>query len=288
MRRASWRPVAAAIILAVTIAAFIYYFDNHPAVGRQLRHTSPELLFTLLGLYLGTIAALTMTTLSSLRICNVRLDKSESLLLTAYTAVVNFFGPLQSGPAFRGVYLKKKHGMKVKDYTLVTLLYLVFWGLFSCMFLLSGILHWWLVPLGLVALVAVYVESRARLLTSRFEHLNMRAVAYLGMATLLQASLVCLIYYSELRNVAPATRFSQAIIYTGAANLALFVSLTPGAIGFRETFLVFSRHLHHISDNTIVAANILDRSVYIVFLLILALFIFGTHARRQLDIKTKD
>jgi uncharacterized membrane protein YbhN (UPF0104 family) len=223
-----------------------------------------------------------MTTLSSLRVCDVKLDKSESLLLTAYTAVVNFFGPLQSGPAFRGVYLKKKHGMRVKDYTLVTLLYLAFWGLFSCMFLLSGVLHWWLVPLGLAALGAIYVESRIRLLTSRLGHLNMRAVAYLGVATFLQAALVCLIYYSELRSVAPATRFSQAIIYTGAANLALFVSLTPGAIGFRESFLVFSRHLHHISDNTIVAANILDRSVYIIFLLMLALFIFGTHAQNYL------
>ncbi|HEY5152784.1 MAG TPA: hypothetical protein VII55_02310, partial [Candidatus Saccharimonadales bacterium] len=90
-----------------------------------------------------------------------------------------------------------------------------------------------------------------------------------------------------LRSVAPATRFSQAIIYTGAANLALFVSLTPGAIGFRESFLVFSRHLHHISDNTIVAVNILDRSVYIVFLLILAVFIFGTHAQRSLKTKSE-
>jgi uncharacterized membrane protein YbhN (UPF0104 family) len=115
----------------------------------------------------------------------------------------------------------------------------------------------------------------------------MRAVTYLGIATFLQAGLVCLIYYSELRSVAPATRFSQAIIYTGAANLALFVSLTPGAIGFRESFLVFSRHLHHIGNNTIVAANILDRSVYIVFLLILAVFIFGTHAQRSLKTKSE-
>jgi uncharacterized membrane protein YbhN (UPF0104 family) len=74
------------------------------------------------------------------------------------------------------------------------------------------------------------------------------------------------------------------MVYTGAANLALFVSLTPGAIGFRESFLVFSQHLHHISNSTIVAANILDRAMYLVLLLILALIIFGTHARRQLGV----
>src|SRR6185312_11421412 len=101
-------------------------------------------------------------------------------------------------------------------------------------------------------------------------------------ATLIQISFVAVIYYSELRSVAPGTTFGQAVIYTGAANLALYVSLTPGAIGFRESFLLFSRHLHHISSTTIVAASILDRAVYVVFLLGLAVFVFGTHVNRRL------
>jgi len=75
------------------------------------------------------------------------------------------------------------------------------------------------------------------------------------------------------------------VIYTGAANFALFVSITPGAIGFRESFLLFSQHLHHIDSSTIVAANLIDRSVYIVLLLLLAAGIFGTHAQRRFKIK---
>jgi uncharacterized membrane protein YbhN (UPF0104 family) len=85
--------------------------------------------------------------------------------------------------------------------------------------------------------------------------------------------------------VAPGTHFSQAVIYSGAANLSLFVALTPGAIGFRESFLLFSRHLHHISNSSIVAANIIDRAMYIILLLILALFIFATHSQRRLKPK---
>jgi cell division protein FtsL len=46
--------------------------------------------------------------------------------------------------------------------------------------------------------------------------------------------------------------------------------------------------LHHISNSTIVAASILDRAMYIVLLLTMALLIFATHARRQLNIKTTD
>jgi uncharacterized membrane protein YbhN (UPF0104 family) len=104
---------------------------------------------------------------------------------------------------------------------------------------------------------------------------------------LLQVVIIIAIYYVELRSVAPGVRFSQALIYTGAANLAMFVSLTPGAIGFRESFLVLSRHLHHLSNTVIVSANILDRAMYFVLLLILALIIFTTHAREQLGVKSK-
>jgi len=281
MKRATWRPIAAVIILAATVTAFAVYFHRHTAVGRQLHQTSPALLIWLLFLYAGTIAALAMTTLASLRICNLKLPGSESLLLTAYTAVVNFFGPLQSGPAFRGVYLKTKHGLKLKDYTLVMLLYLGFWGVYSGLFLISGILGWWLIPIAIAGAVLAYIEYRTPRITKRFSHLNLRPIIYLAIATFLQTAIVCVIYYSELKSIAPATRFSQAIIYTGAANLALFVSLTPAAIGFRESFLLFSRHLHHISSNTIVTASILDRSVYVIFLILLAALIFGTHASRR-------
>ena len=282
MIRVSWRPLATVSILVVTVAAFIYYFAGHPEVRHQLGRTSPAVLAIILGLYLLSMVVLAAITLATLRLCNTRLKASESLLLTAYTAVINFFGPLQSGPAFRAVYLKKKHGLKLKDYTLATLVYYFFFGTFSCLWLLSGLLKWWLLPLviggGLLALLAV----RYHRLADRLRPLNLPNVYYLALATLAQVIVITLIYYTELDSVAPGTHFSQAVIYTGAANLALFVSLTPGAIGFRESFLVFSQRLHHISGSTIVAANILDRAMYIAVLVILAVFIFGTHAQNYL------
>jgi uncharacterized membrane protein YbhN (UPF0104 family) len=130
-------------------------------------------------------------------------------------------------------------------------------------------------------MLSLYVAAHHGQLKRRLKHLDLRPVGYLAAATLLQAGLVSLIYYFELRSVAPATHYSQAIIYTGAANLALFVSLTPGAIGFRESFLLFSQHLHHINSSSIVAASLIDRSVYILFLVILLIGVFGTHANRR-------
>lgn len=287
MKRSIWRPIAAITILVATIAAFITYFVKHPEVRQQLAQTSPRVLILILALYLLGIVALAFVTIATVRLYKLKLKPSESLLLTMYTAIVNFFGPLQSGPAFRAVYLKKKYDFSLKHYTVATLVYYCFYGGFSVLLLLSTTLNWWLLPLAVIGLLTLLAASRSKWVKPRLQGVNLKGWYYLALATFAQIVIVTLIYYVELRAVAPGTHFSQAMVYTGAANLALFVSLTPGAIGFRESFLLFSQHLHHISDSTIVAANILDRAMYLIVLAILAVIIFGTHARQQLGVKPK-
>jgi uncharacterized membrane protein YbhN (UPF0104 family) len=71
----------------------------------------------------------------------------------------------------------------------------------------------------------------------------------------------------------------RALIYGGSANLSLFVSITPGGIGFREAFLVFARGLHHVPINTIVSAGIVDRAFYVLFLAALLVFSSLLHLR---------
>jgi uncharacterized membrane protein YbhN (UPF0104 family) len=285
MKLRTWRPYLSILVLFATVTFFIYYFVKHPAVRTQLERTSPVALGLLLLIYLGTVVALAMINDATLRLCKVELRASESLLLTAYSSVINFFGPLQSGPAFRAVYLKKKYDLNLKNYTIATFMYYFFFASFSGLFLLSSILKGWLIVLVLAGLLLAIIARQNPSLKSRLQVLDLRSWYYLALATFLQVSLVALIYYVELKSVAPGTHFSQSLVYTGAANLALFVSLTPGAIGFREAFLLFSRHLHHISSSTIIAANILDRALYIILLLLMALFIFGTHAQRQFKVR---
>ena len=107
----------------------------------------------------------------------------------------------------------------------------------------------------------------------------------LGVATLVQVLAVCAVYFVELRSLDPTVTLSQALAYTGAANFALFVALTPGAIGFREAFLLFSQKLHHIPNDIIVAANVLDRAIYILFLGALFVLVLVLHAGSKLQVK---
>lgn len=285
LKRISWRPIAAVTIVIGTIALFANYFIGHP----DLRHKLAEvpvgtliLLLFLYGLFTGCLALINEATV---RLCRASIQRGESLLLSMYSSIINFFGPLQSGPAFRGVYLKKKHGIKLRDYTLASFAYYFFYALFSGLLLVSGIFGWWTVLLAVLSLVGVHFFTNSRFVRLKgLDRLDHRAWPQMAIASALQVLCLATIFYIEIHAVAPHVGLDQVLIYTGAANLALFVSITPGAIGFREAFLVFTQNLHHISNPTIIAANTIDRSVYLVMLGIQIVLIFGTHARERFKV----
>ncbi len=285
MYRKYLKPIASVLVLVATGLAFAHFVSTHPAARHQLASLHPTVLFLLLGLYTLVLGCLVLAQEGTLDMCATRLGRTETLLLTMYTAIVNFFGPLQSGPGFRAVYLKKRYGTKLKNYALATLLYLGFYACFSGLFLLSGVVSWqWLLILALLGVGVFTAAVRFELpLTRHLKSLAWRGSIKLGVATLLQVFITATIYYVELRSVNHGVHFSQAIIYTGAANFALFVSVTPAAIGFRESFLLFSQHLHHIDTTTIVNASLIDRGVYVLFLGILVLVALGLHAKQRLQ-----
>lgn len=278
------RPVIAVLILLITVAFFVRYITRHPDALHKLAHVHPATIALLLGLYALTLVCLAFAQEGTLDLCRTKLEHSEAFLLVSYTAIINFFGPLQSGPGFRAVYLKKKYGTKLKNYSLATLLYLGFYAGFSGILLLSGIIGWlWLLVIAAVVIVAVLAAVRLRLpFIGKLAALQLGGVFKLGAATAAQVFVMSLIFFTELRAVNPHIQFGQALIYTGAANFALFVSLTPGAIGFRESFLLFSKHLHHIDNTTIVNASLLDRGVYIVYLCLLLIAVLSLHAKQRL------
>jgi len=79
---------------------------------------------------LGVLVAITGVTLA---ICGKRMGLKENFMLTSYSSIANFFGPLQSGPGVRAVYLKAKHQVRLRDYTLASLLSLGLFAFFSAL-----------------------------------------------------------------------------------------------------------------------------------------------------------
>ncbi|MDB5169381.1 MAG: hypothetical protein JWO41_737 [Candidatus Saccharibacteria bacterium] len=285
MPRTYRKAIISFVIVTATIVSFALFFSHHPEVGRELRHTPPARLAILVALYAVFTASIGLILNATVRLCNVTIPRRESMLITMYSAIINFFGPLQSGPAFRAAYLKKKYDVSLKLYGLATLGYYIAYGLINGIFLLAGWSLWVLalIPLGLLSARFILPLLPIKSL----QKLNLKAWSYLCIATALQVGLVSVIFYLELHGISHSISIRQAIIYSGAANLALFVSLTPGAIGFRESFLFFSQRLHHIPSDIIVSANILDRTAYISMLLIITVYLFASHTRSRLLAITK-
>jgi len=282
------KPILAIAILAGTIGAFTYYLANHPQTVDQIKHLPPMTLFVLLALYGLWFIAYALVTRSSLHLYGKHMGVQENFLFNAYSNLINFFGPGQSGPIFRGAYLKKKHGLGVKSFLFTMLVYYAFYGVISVALMAVGTRPWWQTASLLIAATAgsivVLRWYKKRTTLTNQPTLNIRTIGLIGVATVAQLAVQVAIYAVELHNVGANASVGHIMAYTGVANMALFVSLTPGSIGIREAFLTFSQQLHHIDTSTIVAANVVDRASYLVFLGILFLLVLGLHASDKLSI----
>jgi uncharacterized membrane protein YbhN (UPF0104 family) len=274
-------------IVLLTIGEFAYYLSKHTYLIKHLAHTPPLTIASILILYIVMLTALVLIMQASLRICRVNMGGRDNLLLNMYSLFINFFVIGQAGPGVRAAYLKKYYGLLIRKYLFVTLLYYGCYAIVSALLMMAGsALPWYLTVvatllLGGIGYGAFSLYMHYRKIEDDKLDLNITNLSYLMLATIFQAILQITIYFIELHSVNGHVSLKQTLAYTGVANFALFVGLTPGAIGIRESFLVFSERLHHISSANIIAANIIDRSVYLVFLGILCVFIVSAHIQRK-------
>lgn len=290
-----YRRWIAVAILVVTVALVVHFFISNPQYLERLRHVSPLVVLAVIVLNVPAMAALAWAYAAMLALCGKPIGSKENLLLTAYSSIVNFFGPLQSGPGVRAVYLKTRHKVRIRDYMLATLIYYAFYATYSALFFLAGTRPWWQTLAGLivvggisVAVIGWFVRRGSKKdAAEEMQYFRLRrgALLALGAAVFIQLSFIAAYYFVELRAVDPNIQIGQAVSYTGAANFSLFVSITPDAVGFREAFLVFSQHVHHVSTADILNANIIDRGSYVLYLVLLLLFALTVHARDRLHLR---
>jgi len=276
------KKILAIVIIFATVTAIVAYYIKKPDLFDELKQTPPYIVALLFMLYLAFIGALALINDATLKLCKKPIEPKESIKVTMYSSFINFFGPLQSGPAFRAVYFKKLHNVDLKKFALATLVYYLFYAIISAVFLLIGIVKWYILPASLIVLIVgiLYLKFSPKML-SKVKLLSLTYLPYMALATFAQIVIQVVIYYFELRSLVPGLGLEQVLAYTGAANFALFVSFTPGALGFREGFLLFSEKIHHIDPGSIVVATTLDRAVYVLVLLTIGVYIVGSNIQNQ-------
>jgi len=281
------RQTAAVILTILVIALFIWYIHSHPSLLDSLKKVSVLTIISILFLYGLSLITIILILYYSVLWCGKTMTVKQNVLLTAYSTLVNFFGPLQSGPGFRAIYLKAKNGVNLRNFIKISLVYYAFLSWYSGMFLFIGA-HKWLLSLvvffgGILFVVIVYFTK-----FKKFRSLinaDPKNMIKIGVVTLIQVIILTTIYFVELKSFNHGVRFSQAMSYTGAANFSLFVSLTPGAIGFREAFVLFTQHLSRLNSTTIIAASVLDRAIYFIYLGLIFVFTLSVHAKNFLGIR---
>lgn len=279
-------------LLVVILGSFAYYIKGHPDIINAIKHIRPWLLVVLLVCYGILLLWLMGIYNATLRLCAPSLRNRENLLLTIYSTLANFFLPLQSGPGVRAAYLKRRHRVPVSSYIMSSLMYFAIYAMISAGLLFAATSYWWLAFPAILAAAGVsflVIKIAGLRFQKKSPNINLRLsrgnLTWLLLLTVGQTATQALIYGIELHSLQTHGSIRQVISYTGAANFSLFVSLTPGAIGFREAFLEFSRGIHHYTTTNILSANLLDRGVFIVFLGILLIIMLVTHARERLKLK---
>jgi len=274
-------------ILIATVLLFVQYGRTHPGTFSQLSQVGLVTLGLVLALYVLVVTTNAVILFLNIKMCSQKISYSDGFLVTAYSTLVNFFGPLQSGPGFRAVYVKKKFGITLKSFGIASLFYYGFYALFSLGLLLLGFARAWLAVVAFLVLgdaILHYVRKKFTSPEAR-RLIHPKLIAAVGLVTSVQVFIISLIYYIELHSLDAMVSYKQALIYTGAANFGMFVSLTPGAIGIRESFLLFAERLHHIPDAVVLSASLLDRAIYFVFLGGLFLLVSLFHVQRRLKVK---
>lgn len=265
------------IVIVITLLAFGWYLRSNPEALDPLKSTPLYLIPILVSLYFLFLVTNFMITAFTITMSGKSYPYKDSFMLTVYSTLVNFFGPLQSGPGFRAVYLKKKIGLSIKSYTLATSLY------YGAFLLISLLMMFGFSHTALSLSIALSLSGLGFWFFRKQKLANLlRNFSIISLITLLQLLVVAGIYYLELSATGASPSVPAVLAYTGSANLALFVSFTPGAIGIRESFIIFSQNIHGIPTEQIVSASLLDRSVYVVFLGLLFVLSSSMHIGKKL------
>ncbi|MEP7205129.1 MAG: hypothetical protein ABI716_02970 [Candidatus Saccharibacteria bacterium] len=266
----------AVMIITASLLFLAVYTILHPSVVAESLRINPIVLGLLLVLYVCVLVTQFIVMSATIRLCRKQLPAKNGLLLSIYSTLINFFGPLQSGPGVRAIYLKQKIGLRIRDYAFITMFYYFAFAAINGSLLFINTLPI-LTLLGLVASVGLTAVGVRRFKLGGLS----RFVVVIFLATVVQILLMTTIFFIELHAIHPTTDYSflQTFVYSASANLSLFVSITPGAIGIREAFIVFAQSLHHIPLGSIISAGVLDRTVYVLLLILLFIASSGLHLK---------
>ncbi len=234
---------------------------------------------------------------------NKNISFRESNYIAIITAAGNFFGPLLGGASIRAVYLKKKHNLEYSkfistmygyylitytNYAAIALVALV--AIYTHFGYINGlkVTGLFLLAVLFAGIVAIVMPtkyaiglSNMRVLRPLRKHLQMAINGWgeikvhpgLIRSLAIISFVVFLILVTEsfiLYNLFSAdVFFASVVLYTVMGVFTMLISITPGAIGFREGLYLLIPSVLLLDSTQIIQMATVDRSVSFILLVIM-------------------
>ena len=297
VKKISWfiKPL---VIFGVILLSILFVYKNLGEI-QQIRIVNPIYLLPIMIL---TIVFLITNGLISKIILDkqgVRLRFTEWFGLSVVGSMANYITPFRGGLFTNAVYLKKSHAYSYgkfisiigSTYVLIfmvnslcgllallwfyyssgvfsALLFLVFLFLFIfCLFLL-------IIPLKLQKTHSnSYIQKVLNVINNLlYLRKNKRLIIKLLCLCLINVSIVSLINYFEFMMIGVELGIEKSIMLSVFSTYSLLLSITPGSLGIKESFMVYSGWVLSVPIASVAVISVVDRLITFVPTLLLGLF----------------
>src|SRR5208283_767021 len=231
---------------------------------------------------------------------DIDLNFFEYFSISVITSFGNIFLPMKGGAGFRAVYLKSRHDFDYSYFvSSLAANYLVTFNITSvaalaCLALFYLYSGGFSLPVALVFLAVaastswaiffpapslewipiMWVRERANRVLSGWQIIRKsgKTVVKLCFLSALNLFLLSAITWLEFAafqmkdTYGHGIGFLQSAIFTAIGALSLLISITPAALGIKESLLMFSSQFLGITQSQALAVSLLDRSVNVVVL----------------------
>lgn len=289
------------VLTLIFLAAFIWWGYNNRDTFEALKHVSIWALIIVAIGKLLTNAINGLFTKWTVEAFTKKLNLAEGIYIAILSAIGNYFGPLLGGTSIRAVHLKKSHGLSYSKFTsTVAGYYLIIFIANSALAIVSILLlnksrqtmplliffSVWLAVL--VALTFVRLPKKSRwdrfknkyvkyLVTVVYDieegwHILIKNKALMVKLMLLGFSGFAITFFLtlvEFNAINVHVSLPALGLYTSLVTVSMLLSFTPGAIGIRETILIFVSVTLGVTNAQILQVAVIDRGVNFVVLLML-------------------
>lgn len=316
LNNSKYRKYLSLAILIISIAVFAVYFAKHIEDFKPLLHIN---VFYLVLLALANVGSLFLNGMF-IKIILVPFKKfismSESFYVSLISSVGNYFAPAGTGLGFRAVYLKRRHGLGYGDFmaTVAGNYVLVFLVTSLAGLMALGLMHhqtghaYWVLATIFAGLFVIdlmlisvkvakffarqlqklkFADFIARTLLKIIEGWTLivgdkRLIGRLLGLTAIGFPLLLITIYLVLSSLHLHVAFSGLLLLAALSSLSIFINVTPGNIGIKETVLIFSSQAIGLSTPQVLSYSLIDRGVVFIVLCFGWIFI---HTHRSLTSK---